>query len=59
MSVVKQRNKRQKSNFLKTYWRIYKEFDTMRKQMGYTLPMGGFAKRLVKVQTKQEMKGKM
>lgn len=59
MSVVKQRNKRQKSQYNKTYWRVYKEFDMMRKQMGYPLPIGGFVKKMVRVQTKREMKGKM
>ena len=57
MSIVKNRNKRLKSKFLKTYLKLYKETVQIRKEIWYLTPPRNFTKRMIRLHTKRCMKG--
>lgn len=57
MSVVKQRNKRQKSQYSKTYWKVYNVWLDIRKTPGFDEPPGEFSKRMIREDVKRQVKG--
>lgn len=57
MSVVKKRNKQQKSIFLKMYWKVYKEWMIVRAGLGFEGAMGEFSKRMVRSEVKRKLNG--
>lgn len=59
MSIVKQRNRRQKSQYNKTYWKVYNVWLDIRKTLGFDKPPGEFSKRMIREDVKRQVKGKM
>lgn len=59
MSVVKQRNKRQKNQYSKMHWKVYNEWMNIRQTLGFDEPLGEFSKRMIREDVKQQVKGKM